>query len=125
MRHSARALQHPLGQRIGAHAIGRHHGAGRGHLPTPAWRQVHSAAQTREAFEALGSPMIVKPVREGSTIGLSKVTSPEQCDAAYALAAEGQHGVENLLDIFAKEMRVAMTLTGVTSIAQIDRTTLV
>lgn len=44
---------------------------------------------------------------------------------AYALAAEGQHGVENLLDIFAKEMRVAMTLTGVTSIAQIDRTTLV
>ena len=43
----------------------------------------------------------------------------------YALAADGQHGVENLLDIFAKEMRVAMTLTGVTSIAQIDRSTLV
>jgi D-alanine-D-alanine ligase len=31
--------------------------------------------------------MIVKPVREGSTIGLTKVTSLEQCDAAYALAA--------------------------------------
>jgi L-lactate dehydrogenase (cytochrome) len=44
---------------------------------------------------------------------------------AYALAADGQHGVENLLDIFAKEMRVAMTLTGVTSIEQIDRSTLV
>ena len=44
---------------------------------------------------------------------------------AYALAAEGQHGVVNLRDIFAKEMRVAMTMTGVTSIAQIDRTTLV
>jgi L-lactate dehydrogenase (cytochrome) len=44
---------------------------------------------------------------------------------AYALAADGQSGVENLLDIFAKEMRVAMTLTGVTSIAQIDRSTLV
>ncbi len=56
-------------------------------LPTPAWRQVHSAEETRAAFSALGSPMIVKPVREGSTIGLTKVLSLEQCDAAYALAA--------------------------------------
>ncbi|WP_433740680.1 FMN-dependent L-lactate dehydrogenase LldD [Pseudomonas putida] len=44
---------------------------------------------------------------------------------AYALAADGQRGVENMLDIFAKEMRVAMTLTGVTSIAQIDESILV
>lgn len=56
-------------------------------LSTPAWRQVHSAAETRAAFEALGSPMIVKPVREGSTIGLTKVLTAEQCEAAYALAA--------------------------------------
>ncbi len=56
-------------------------------LATPAWRQVHSAAETRAAFEALGSPMIVKPVREGSTIGLTKVMTTGQCDAAYALAA--------------------------------------
>ncbi len=57
-------------------------------LSTPAWRQVRSAAETRAAFEALGSPMIVKPVREGSTIGLTKVVSAEQCEAAYALAAQ-------------------------------------
>ena len=38
---------------------------------------------------------------------------------AYALAADGQHGVENLLDIFAKEMRVAMTLTSVAKVADI------
>ena len=44
---------------------------------------------------------------------------------AYALAADGQRGVENMLDIFAKEMRVAMTLTGVTSIDQIDESILV
>lgn len=42
----------------------------------------------------------------------------------YALAAEGQQGVENMLDIFAKEMHVAMTLTGVTSIDQIDESIL-
>lgn len=55
-------------------------------LPTPAWRQVTSAKQTCEAFAALGSPMIIKPVREGSTIGLTKVSDMTQCDAAFALA---------------------------------------
>jgi L-lactate dehydrogenase (cytochrome) len=43
---------------------------------------------------------------------------------SYALAAAGQAGVENLLDIFAKEMRVAMTLTGATSIGQLSRDSL-
>ena len=37
----------------------------------------------------------------------------------YALAAAGQQGVGNLLDLFAREMRVAMTLTGARSIAEI------
>lgn len=57
-------------------------------LPTPAWRQVHSADQVRAALAELGTPMIVKPVREGSTIGLTKVVSVDQCEAAYALAAQ-------------------------------------
>ena len=43
---------------------------------------------------------------------------------AFALAASGQAGVENMLDIFANEMRVAMTLTGVASVSRIDRTIL-
>jgi L-lactate dehydrogenase (cytochrome) len=43
---------------------------------------------------------------------------------SYALAAAGQAGVENLLDIFAKEMRVAMTLTGAASIGQLSRDSL-
>ena len=38
----------------------------------------------------------------------------------YALAADGERGVKNLLDIFAKEMKVAMTLTGVKSVSQIN-----
>ncbi len=59
-------------------------------LPTPAWKKVDSAAATRAAFAQLGSPMIVKPAREGSTIGLTKVTSVDQCDAAFAVAA-GTH----------------------------------
>ena len=39
----------------------------------------------------------------------------------YALAADGQAGVENLLDLIEKEMRVAMTLTGAKSVAGMTR----
>lgn len=44
---------------------------------------------------------------------------------AYALAADGQAGVENLLDLMMKEMRVAMTLTGVKSVSEITADCLV
>lgn len=39
---------------------------------------------------------------------------------AYALAARGEAGVAQLLDMIAREMRVAMALTGVTRITQIN-----
>ena len=42
----------------------------------------------------------------------------------YALAAAGQAGVENLLGLVEKEMRVAMTLTGAKSVAGITRDSL-
>ena len=67
-------------------------------LPTPDWRLVASSAETAQAFAALGSPMIVKPSREGSTIGLTKVTSLGQCEQAYRLAA--QHDPEVLCEQF-------------------------
>ena len=57
-------------------------------LPTPDWRLVASASETTQALAALGAPMIVKPSREGSTIGLTKVFTPEECAAAYALASQ-------------------------------------
>jgi D-alanine-D-alanine ligase len=67
-------------------------------LSTPDWRQVESADDTVAAFQALGAPMIVKPSREGSTIGLTKVTEAAQCAQAYALAA--QHDPEVLCEQF-------------------------
>jgi len=42
----------------------------------------------------------------------------------YALAARGGLGVTQLLDLIEKEMRVAMALTGVNTLAQIDRSIL-
>ncbi|MNU08428.1 L-lactate dehydrogenase [cytochrome] [compost metagenome] len=43
----------------------------------------------------------------------------------YALAAAGQAGVANLLELLDKEMRVAMTLTGAKTIAEIGAGSLV
>ena len=56
-------------------------------LSTPEWRMAASAQDTRDALAALGAPMIVKPAREGSTIGLSKISTPEECANAYELAS--------------------------------------
>ena len=67
-------------------------------LPTPDWRLVASADDCAHALAALGAPMIVKPAREGSSIGLTKVTDASQCAAAYAAAA--QHDPEVLCEQF-------------------------
>jgi L-lactate dehydrogenase (cytochrome) len=43
----------------------------------------------------------------------------------YALAAAGEAGVAHVLKLIEAEMRVAMALTGTTSLAAIDRSILV
>jgi D-alanine-D-alanine ligase len=57
-------------------------------LPTPGWCEVDSVEAARSAFATLGAPMIVKPAREGSSLGLTKVMALDEVDAAYALAAQ-------------------------------------
>jgi D-alanine-D-alanine ligase len=79
-------------------------------LATPAWQQVDSAAATEQAFAQLGSPMIVKPAREGSTIGLTKVTTLDQCAAAYELAAG--HDPEVLCEQFIQGDEVTIAVLG-------------
>ena len=79
-------------------------------LPTPAWRTVHSEADTLAALAELGSPMIVKPAREGSTLGLTKVTDAAQCAQAYALAA--RHDPEVLCEQFVSGDEVTCPVLG-------------
>jgi D-alanine-D-alanine ligase len=61
-------------------------------LPTPRWQWLAPDNQTREAInavpDALGLPLIVKPPREGSSIGISKVAGYSQMQDAVALAAK-------------------------------------
>lgn len=57
-------------------------------VPTPAWRRVYSEADCELAAEALGLPLIIKPTREGSSVGVSKVESLQSLASAYAEASE-------------------------------------
>ncbi len=56
-------------------------------LPTPKWEVLAATSDWNAVCASLGLPLIVKPAREGSTIGLTKVTRPDQLPDAYALAA--------------------------------------
>jgi D-alanine-D-alanine ligase len=57
-------------------------------LPTPRFEILRAGSDWGAVARALGLPLIVKPAREGSTIGLSKVASAAELPAAYARAAE-------------------------------------
>ncbi len=57
-------------------------------LPTPRWETLHADTDWAAVAAKLGLPLIVKPAREGSTLGLTKVVRAEQLPEAYALAAK-------------------------------------
>jgi len=50
-------------------------------IPTPDWRIVTTVEEARTAAQDLGFPVIVKPVHEGSSIGVSKAMENEVVDA--------------------------------------------
>ena len=56
-------------------------------IATPRWRLIESEVQCAEVAKELGCPMIVKPALEGSSIGMSKVDSPDALPAAWRIAA--------------------------------------
>jgi D-alanine-D-alanine ligase len=56
-------------------------------LPTPAWEVVTAQTDPAGLASRLKLPLMVKPAREGSSIGMSKVTSVEKILPALQLAA--------------------------------------
>ena len=57
-------------------------------IPTPRFEVLNADTDFTATAEALGLPLIVKPAREGSTIGLTKVTDPKAVASAYHEAAK-------------------------------------
>ena len=78
---SAMAMDKVMTKRVWAHAG----------LPTPRWQWLAPDDQGRQAVrnvpDVLGLPLIVKPPREGSSIGITKVVDPCEMQDAVSLAA--------------------------------------
>jgi D-alanine-D-alanine ligase len=56
-------------------------------IPTPAYRIVRSADELRACAVEFGLPLAVKPAREGSSLGFTKLTNLDQAQIAFARAA--------------------------------------
>jgi D-alanine-D-alanine ligase len=57
-------------------------------LATPRFAMLNANSDWQKIVQDIGLPIIVKPAREGSSLGLSKVTKSEDLPAAYVLAAK-------------------------------------
>lgn len=84
-----------------AKSICRQHG-----IATPEWQRVDSVESCTEAARRFGFPVVVKPIAEGSSIGVSLVHD-NQLNGAWELAAGyGQVMVERYID--GSEITVAL-----------------
>lgn len=57
-------------------------------LPTPAFEVLNDNTDLNAIVKKLGLPLMIKPVLEGSSIGMSKVDKAEKMASAYQVAAE-------------------------------------
>jgi len=57
-------------------------------LPTPAYQVLETEQDCHQAVENLGLPLMIKPVLEGSSIGMSKVLDEKDMVSAWQLANE-------------------------------------
>jgi D-alanine-D-alanine ligase len=83
-------------------------------LPTPPWLWLAPGEQAREQLMAvpdrLGLPLIVKPPREGSSIGISKVQGYSQMQAAVQLAS--QYDADVLCEAFIEGIELTCPVLG-------------
>ena len=81
-------------------------------LPTPGFLMARSGADVHSAVQRFGMPLAVKPSREGSTIGFTKLVSTDQCEAAYSIARRHDDDVlcEQFID--GRELTVAILGAG-------------
>ena len=83
-------------------------------LPTPKYVRLASdqldAAQVRSVPDVLGLPLIVKPPREGSSIGVTKVQSQAQMQEAVALSA--RYDADVLCEEFIEGAEVTCAVLG-------------
>ncbi len=60
-------------------------------IPTPRYRVVDAGTDWWSVVAELGLPLIVKPAREGSSIGITRVTTVDREELARAYGAAAEH----------------------------------
>src|SRR5512132_843916 len=79
-------------------------------IPTPRYRVATPSTDWMSVVAELGLPLIVKPAREGSTIGITKVTGIDHDELAIAYRTAAEHDdlvlVEELVE--GKELTVGI-----------------
>ena len=86
-------------------------------LPTPDWEMGHADADWKRMVAELGDALIVKPSREGSTIGITKVTTHDHNELAAAFEAAVKYDDDVLIEqlIVGRELTCAVLGEGRTA----------
>ncbi len=79
-------------------------------IPTPRYALLDATSDFNAVARDLGLPLIVKPVREGSTLGLTKVTVAADLPEAYRRAA--QHDSLVLAEEFIAGQELTVSILG-------------
>ncbi len=81
-------------------------------IPTPRFRVVDAATDWMRVVAELGLPLIVKPAREGSTIGITKVAGADRDELALAYAAAARHDDLVLVEEFVTGVELTASILG-------------
>jgi D-alanine-D-alanine ligase len=81
-------------------------------IPTPHYRVVDAGTDWKRVVAELGLPLIVKPVHEGSTIGITKVTGVDRNELALAYAEAAKHDRLVLVEEFIAGVELTASILG-------------
>ena len=81
-------------------------------VATPRYRVVDSGTDWMKVVAELGLPLIVKPAREGSTIGITKITSVDHGELATAYVEAATHDDLVLVEEFVAGTELTASILG-------------
>jgi D-alanine-D-alanine ligase len=79
-------------------------------VPTPRYRVVDARTDWMQVVAEIGLPLIVKPAREGSTIGITKVTRVDHDELALAFGAACTHDPLVLVEEFVAGLELTASI---------------
>jgi D-alanine-D-alanine ligase len=81
-------------------------------IPTPRYRIVDATTDWKRVVAELGLPLFVKPAREGSTIGITKVDAVDHDELAKAWKTAAEHDDLVLVEEFVAGVELTASILG-------------